>query len=94
MRTRTNERVAISKEKFCIGSDGENVDYYVDNKALDDIHAFIIRKGEEYFILDNNTRMGTFMNNVPLYNEEGPAFLPHDAHLRLADEEFDFKMHS
>lgn len=94
LRTRTNEKIVITKDKFCVGSDSLNVDYCVTGNAdVEDIHAFIIKKGNEYFILDNNTRKGTFMNNVALIYEEGAVFLPHGAHLRFGSEEFDFKMH-
>lgn len=94
IRVATNERIAITKDRFVVGSDRSNVDYYVvGNPDVEDIHAFILKKGEEYFILDNQTRTGTFINNVPLIYEEEPAFLPHGAHLRLASEEFEFKMH-
>ena len=40
----------------------------------------------------NGSKNHTYMNRVLIQSDE-EIFLPHGAHLRFADEDFEFKMH-
>ena len=88
-----NQRIKIDKDTFYIGKDGKNVDYCIaGNSAIDEKHAYIIRHGKEYFVVDNNSKNHTYLNRV-LIGADEETFIPHGAQLRFADEDFEFRMH-
>lgn len=93
IRLSNNQEIKIDKDSFYIGKDEENVDYCIsDNLAIDDKHAYIIRHGKEYFVVDNNSKNHTYLNRVLIGTDE-EIFIPHGAQLRFADEDFEFRMH-
>lgn len=93
IRLSNNQEIKIDKDSFYIGKDEENVDYCIsDNLAIDDKHAYIIRHGKEYFVVDNNSKNHTYLNRVLIGTDE-EIFIPHGAQLRFADEDFEFIMH-
>lgn len=93
IRLFNNQEIKIDKDSFYIGKDEKNVDYCIsDNLAIDDKHAYIIRHGKEYFVVDNNSKNHTYLNRVLIGTDE-EVFIPHGAQLRFADEDFEFRMH-
>jgi len=56
------ERIIIDKSSILIGRLQGSVDYVIDNKAVGKMHAEIVKKGEEYYIIDLNSVNGTFVN--------------------------------
>lgn len=92
-RTKTMEKVYINKNMFRIGKDRSHSDYTVsDNPAVSRSHATIAIKGGEYFIIDNKTTNHTYVNEKVIpSNIEMP--IVHGDKIRLADEEFTFKMY-
>lgn len=93
IRLSNNQEIKIDKDSFYIGKDEKNVDYCIsDNLAIDDKHAYIIRHGKEYFVVDNNSKNHTYLNRVLIETDE-EIFIPHGAQLRFADEDFEFRMH-
>jgi len=56
------ERIIIDKSSILIGRLQGNVDYVIDNKAVGKMHAEIVKKGEEYYVIDLNSVNGTFVN--------------------------------
>lgn len=93
IRLSNNQEIKIDKDSFYIGKDEKNVDYCIsDNLAIDDKHAYIIRHGKEYFVVDNNSKNHTYLNRVLIGTDE-EIFIPHGAQLRFADEDFEFRMH-
>ena len=93
IRLSNNQEIKIDKDSFYIGKDEKNVDYCIsDNLAIDDKHAYIIRHGKEYFVVDNNSENHTYLNRVLIGTDE-EIFIPHGAQLRFADEDFEFRMH-
>lgn len=93
IRLSNSQEIKIDKDSFYIGKDEKNVDYCIsDNLAIDDKHAYIIRHGKEYFVVDNNSKNHTYLNRVLIGTDE-EIFIPHGAQLRFADEDFEFRMH-
>ncbi|MCI5602860.1 MAG: DUF6382 domain-containing protein [Lachnospiraceae bacterium] len=93
IRLSNNQEIKIDKDTFYIGKDEENVDYCISgNLAVDDKHAYIIRHGKEFFVVDNNSKNHTYLNRVLIGTDE-EIFIPHGAQLRFADEDFEFRMH-
>ncbi|MCI9523522.1 MAG: FHA domain-containing protein [Erysipelotrichaceae bacterium] len=89
-RISTNETIKINKAVFRIGKSKSCADYAVsDNKAVSKIHADIIKRGSDYFIVDQESKNQTFINEAyiqPKYEVE-----LHDGdHIRLANEDFIF----
>ena len=68
------------------------MDYFIgDNSAISRSHANIITRDGKYFVMDTNSTNHTFVNGSMIQsNVEVP--LEHGTMLRLADEEFEFKL--
>ena len=92
IRCKTNEKTMINKPLIKIGRDHKTVDYCIsDNKAIGRNHANILFRGGEYFVVDINSINHTFVDDrmIPSGAE---TKLSHGAKLRLADEDFEFRM--
>ena len=90
-KTKTNEKLYIEKDKFVIGSE-DGSDYQIKEETVEAQHAFIVKEKNEFFLVDNESKTGTFMNTAQLLPNE-KYVLVQGAHIRIAEEEFDFKLH-
>lgn len=94
VRVSDKERIVIDKDVFYVGSNETEVDYCIENNpTVSDKHAYFIRHGKEYFVVDNNTKGRTYLNRVEIQEDEDEVFIPHGAHISFGTEEFEFKMH-
>lgn len=59
-------RTAISKDKFYIGRQKENVDYVIANPIIGKVHAVITQNSGNYYLTDLNSKNGTFINDKKL----------------------------
>lgn len=89
---RNNEKIPLNKPIFRIGRDADFNDYVVENnKFVGHSHCHIITSDGEYFIVDDNSKNRTFVDNAAI--QPGVRVkLSHGQTVRLADEEFEFKM--
>lgn len=89
---RNNERIPISKNVFRLGRDKDFNDYVVqNNKFVGHSHCHILVENGEYFIVDDNSKNRTYVDGTPI--QPGVRIkLVHGQHIRLADEEFEFKL--
>lgn len=62
IRKANQEKVNINKEIFKIGKDKEYADYYINNRAISHKHAYIIKRNEDYFVVDTNSKNHTFVD--------------------------------
>lgn len=93
IRSKTSQKIRITKDEFLIGSEQESVDCWIDdNQTISRKHARIVRHEQEYFVVDNDSRNHTYLNGVLVESGE-EHYVPHGAMLRFADEDFEFKMH-
>ena len=93
IRSKTSEKIWITKDEFLIGSEQDSIDCRIDdNPAISRNHAKIVRHEKEYFVVDNDSRNHTYLNGVLVESGE-EHYVPHGAMLRFADEDFEFKMH-
>ena len=92
LRLKNNERINIDKPVYRIGKERSYVNYFIgDNSAISRSHANIITRDGKYFVMDTNSTNHTFVNGSMIQsNVEVP--LEHGTMLRLADEEFEFKL--
>ena len=92
IRIKNNERIDINKPVFKIGKEKSYVDYFISyNTAISRSHATIITREGKYFIIDTNSTNHTYLNGgmIPS-NVETP--ISHGTRIRLANEEFEFKL--
>lgn len=88
LRKRTGEIIKINKLEFSVGK-GKTADFSIDNNtAVSRVHAKIYTRGGRFFIQDNNSTNGTFVDNERL--EPGTETeISSGQIIKLADEEFE-----
>lgn len=91
VRIKTNERIVINKNEFLIGKEPSRVDYCIfDNSAVSRIHAKIISKNGEFFVVDNHSTNHVYVNGM-LVQPDLEVRLSHSSRVRLGDEDFEFR---
>ena len=92
IRVSTEERIMLNKPMFKIGKATRGVDYTVGgNGAISRQHAIITQRDGVCYIKDNKSTNHTYVNGKMI--EDGvEEILTHDSMIRLADEEFTFKI--
>ena len=64
-RSKTGEKINITRENFKIGRERSRVDYCIsDNTAVGRHHATIVVRNGEAYLIDQNSRNFTFINDV------------------------------
>ena len=92
IRRRTNERIPISQNLFRLGRNQDFNDYVVlGNEFVGNTHCHILVRGEEYFVVDDNSKNHTFVNGV-MVMPGTEVKLMHGQTVTLADEEFEFRL--
>lgn len=92
IRKKNGEKISISGVSFKIGKERRRVNYCVsDNTSVSRVHCEIIRKGSDYFIVDQGATNFTFVNGVQL-SPHKETILSDRSVVKLADEEFEFHL--
>lgn len=92
-RLKTNTSVSLDKPVFRIGKEPSFVDYCIsDNTAISRSHANIIRRGDDYYIVDTNSTNHTFVNGS-MINSNEEIRLEQGYKIRFANEEFEFRFY-
>lgn len=92
IRSNTNEVIRLSKNELRLGCDDKKVDYQITgNPAISRYHAAIIRKGNDYFLMDNTSTNHTSINHSILVPNQ-PYKLKDNDFILLADEPFVFRL--
>lgn len=86
---RTGERVYLTKDYFQIGRDPSYVDHVVDNPTVGRIHAFLISRGDQYYIVDNNSKNGTRIDRNRIASNQEHA-LQDGCQVEMGTEKFYF----
>ena len=90
IRKNSFDRMDINKPVFRIGKERSYVDYFVaDNNAVSRIHADIITKNNSFFVKDENSTNGTYVNGNRLSPNEEVQVFDGDI-ITFANEEFEF----
>lgn len=91
LRETTEEKIPLESgglKTYKIGS-GKGADYVVsDNAAVSRNHAIFVNETDGYYIVDNETINGTFVNDSKIEFRYGP--LKHKDKITLANENFEF----
>ncbi len=92
IRTKTNEKIMLTKPLFRIGKERSFVDYFiVDNTAISRCHAQIVNHDGEYYVVDTNSTNHTFVNSMMINSNEEVKISDGDK-VRLANEDFEFHL--
>ena len=86
----TGEKIELGKPSFVLGKNPEQSDYAVaDNTNISRVHAVITMRNGRYYVMDQNSTNGTFINGRIIKAGQETEILPGDC-LMLANEEFIF----
>ena len=86
----TGEKIELVKPSFVLGKNPEKSDYAVaDNTNISRVHAVITMRNGRYYVMDQNSTNGTFINGRIIKAGQETEILPGDC-LMLANEEFIF----
>lgn len=92
IRLDTGQEIPISNVIFRIGQNMGDIDYVVENNtSISRHHADIMRKGNEFFILDNNSTNHTYVNEKQVMPGEYVPIKGGDM-IRLSDVSFRFEV--
>lgn len=91
-RVVSGEAVEIYKTEFKIGRDRNTCDFFVDNKSVGRLHAVITKRNEQYYLLDNSSRNGTYLNDKRL-NSMREYMIKNGDEIRLSNETLIFKLY-
>ncbi len=93
IRAKNNEKINLNKPVFRIGKEKSYVDYFIsDNTAISRSHANFITREGEYFVTDTNSTNHTYVNGVMIQSNVETK-LAHGDKVRLANEDFEFKLY-
>lgn len=86
----TGEKIELGKPSFVLGKNLEKSDYAVaGNTNISRVHAVITTRNGRYYVMDQNSTNGTFINGRIIKAGQETEILPGDC-LMLANEEFIF----
>lgn len=90
IRKKTGQKVTLNTASFSIGKESRRVNYCIsDNTSISRVHAQIVRKGSDYYIIDQNSTNFTYVNGAKI-NPQQETLLRDKAIIKLSDEEFEF----
>lgn len=88
IRLKNGERIVISRPEFLIGKERRRVDYCIsDNNSVSRIHAKLVNRNGQLFIIDMGATNGTFVNGTKLSQNQEVRLSAGDR-FKLADDEF------
>ena len=94
LRDNTGASFEITGSVFTIGRSGKNgvrIDLDLPQKTVSHLHATVYNESGRYFICDNNSANGTFLNNKRLSPNERNE-LTHGSRLRISNIDFTFEI--
>lgn len=92
IRSKNNEKIPLNKPVFRIGKERSYVDYFIsDNTAISRGHANIVDHNGEFFVVDTNSTNHTYVNGA-MIQPGVETKLSHGDKVRLANEDFEFRM--
>jgi hypothetical protein len=83
------EVIELNKNSILIGRMKDYADYVINSNAVGKIHAELIKEDDSIFIVDSNSKNGTFINNERLKPNTKTRVSNNDI-LRFANKEFAF----
>lgn len=92
IRKKNGEKIAINLQNFKIGKERKRVNYCIsDNTSVSRVHCEIVKKGSDYYVVDQGSTNFTFVNGVQLSARQ-ETLLSDQSVLKVSDEEFEFHL--
>lgn len=96
LNNKNSQRIYIKTRLFTIGrkpiaKDIANVDFSIDDKCVSRNHAEIEYKNDKFYIIDNDSLNGTYINGIKLISNT-PYELKHRDCIKFANTEFEFHL--
>ncbi len=88
VRKKTMERVNLDAPYIRIGKNSDNDFIITGNDAISRNHAWIEVKNNQYFLIDNNSKNHTYLNDMKLHPQEKYKLQDGDV-IRFANEVFE-----
>lgn len=89
-RNRTGEKREIDKDRFRVGIQASAVDYWIaDNHTISRHHVTFYREGNRFFIEDNDSTNGTWLDGVKLLPNHRTE-VHHGSMVKISNELFTF----
>lgn len=87
-RTKDGKKITVNKCTFVIGKSEANCDYVIsDNNAISRKHATISIANGKYYVVDNSSTNGTYIDDIRIDADKSYEILPGQK-IRFADDEF------
>ena len=91
IRRSTGEFMWIETASFSVGRSTQRADMCIPgNSRISNIHAIILKKGNTFYLKDNGSTNGTFLNGNKINPQMDPVRLRSGDRIRLYDEELEF----
>ena len=87
------EIININKPEFILGRKAINCDYVLEHKGIGRVHARVEANADQYFIVDLDSKNGTFINGTRLISNKVYPLNDGDQ-VKLADMEYSFQLNS
>lgn len=88
LRTKDGKKITVNKCTFVIGKSEANCDYVIsDNNAISRKHATISIANGKYYVVDNSSTNGTYIDDIRVDADKSYEILPGQK-IRFADDEF------
>ena len=92
IRKKNGEKIAVNLQNFKLGKERKKVNYCIsDNTSVSRVHCEIVKKGSDYYVIDQGATNFTFVNGVQL-SPHKETLLSDQSVLKLSDEEFEFHL--
>lgn len=92
IRKKNGEKILLNVQNFKIGKERRRVNYCIsDNTSVSRVHCEIVKKGTDYYVVDQGATNFTFVNGVQI-SPHTEALLSDQSILKLSDEEFEFHL--
>lgn len=88
LRAKDGKKITVNKCTFVIGKSEANCDYVIsDNNAISRKHATISIANGKYYVVDNSSTNGTYIDDIRIDADKSYEILPGQK-IRFADDEF------
>lgn len=85
------ERIKINKDEFVLGRLKSSVDYCIQSNVVGKVHAKLVKKKDNIYIIDLSSKNGTYINGIRL-NSDTEQVLKDGDEIKLGNVKGQFKI--
>lgn len=87
----TGERAVVNSDNFKLGRSEQRADFCIrNNSGISNVHATVIEKNGQYFLKDNYSTNGTYVDGNKIVDSSTPVLLRDGSVIQLYNEEIVF----